>query len=97
MERVASMCQPRGQCACYSPPDTPVVNAVFQFTVVAIHIHSSIALWTVDHGHMRLGYEPNGSTVLTTVSLHTLCTTGAVRCSSVMVIPAHCTGIATAD
>jgi len=37
-------CQPRGQCASSGAPDTPVVNAVFQFAAVVIHIHSLIAL-----------------------------------------------------
>jgi len=37
-------CQPRGQCASSDAPDTLVVNAVFYFTIVIIHIHSLITL-----------------------------------------------------
>jgi len=64
----------------------------------------SVDLVLVDHGHMRLGYElSTRSTVLTTVSLHSAYTNVLQkRCRirrycSVMVIPVHPTGIATAD
>jgi len=37
----------------------PAVSAALQFATAMVRIHSSIALQTVDHGHMRLGCEPN--------------------------------------
>jgi len=65
-------CQPRGHCA--SVDDH---TAGSECSVLIYYSHNShslsnysvdVALEVVDHGHMSLGYEPNGSTVLTTVS-----------------------------
>jgi len=60
-----------------------------------------VALEVVDHGHLRLGYElSNGSTVLTAVSLHSTCTTRAVRSCryiTVMVILYKVQRFSTAD
>jgi len=74
-------------------------------SVLTYYSHNSHSLFSytvdlevVDHGHMRSGYEPNGSTVHT-IALYTECyKSGAEyrRYSSVMVIPVQPTGIATA-
>jgi len=59
----------------------------------------TVDLEAVDHGHMRLGYElSNGSTVhaIALCTVHYRSGAECRRYSSVMVIPAQCTGIATA-
>jgi len=102
---VPPLCQPRGQCASVDDVD----GAGSECSVLIYYSHNSHSLFSysvdlvlarVDHGHMSLGYElSTRSNVLTTVSsarcMH--CRSGTeLAVGSVMVIPVHPTGIATA-
>jgi len=100
---VFHVCQPRGQCA--SVDDVDAASSECKALIYCTHnLHSlfnySVDLVLVDHGHMRLGYElSSGSNVHSIAPVHSVLQEryGISRCSSVMVIPVHCTGNSTAE